>query len=205
MRTLQCAPPIDLDYIHRKLAKCRYIYIGETEGCGLGIFAAKAFAKGTALVVDEDGDYHQPGYSYAQVMAFGLDLATHCFQVDHDRYLLPHGSIDDLINHACEPTAGIRLTARGYRLLALRDIAPGEQITYDYSTYIANPRERLHCACGSPACRGEIGPFRDLPPERRAYYLAEGVVGPFAAADAAAAHGGPKLACVPPRARRAAP
>ena len=69
--------------------------------------------------------------------------------------------------------------------MALRDIAAGEQLTYDYSTYIANPRERLQCCCGSPRCRGEVGPFRDLPLWLRAYYLERDVVGAFAAADAA--------------------
>ena len=108
MRKLKTVPPIDIDYIYRKISKCRYIYIGETEGCGLGIFAARGFPEGSALVVDEDGDYYEPSFTYAQVMSFGLDLATHCFQIDTDRYLLPHGSIDDLINHACEPSAGIR-------------------------------------------------------------------------------------------------
>ncbi|MEK0084399.1 SET domain-containing protein [Benzoatithermus flavus] len=202
MRKLKTVPPIDIDYIYRKISKCRYIYIGETEGCGLGIFAARGFPEGSALVVDEDGDYYEPSFTYAQVMSFGLDLATHCFQIDTDRYLLPHGSIDDLINHACEPSAGIRLTARGYRLIALKDVEPGEQLTYDYSTYITNPRERLRCACGSPRCRGEIGPFRELPASLRAFYLERGVVGPFAAADAAQMHGGASLRVVVPQGRR---
>lgn len=205
MRNLTCAPPIDVDYIHRKVAKSKYIYIGDAGPCGLGIFAAKPFPKGADLVVDEDGDYYDGSFSYAEVMSFGLDLATHCFQIDTDRYLLPHGSIDDLINHACEPSAGIRLTARGYRLIALKDIAPHEQITYDYSTYIANPRERLSCGCGSPRCRGEIGLFRDLPAALRAFYLEHGVVGPFAAADAAATHGRAPVETVLPRRRLARP
>ena len=175
----------NLNYIHRKVAKTKYVYIGEAGGCGLGIFAARSFLQGQAIVIDEDGDYYDTSYSYAQIAALGLDLARHCFQVDHDRYLLPHGSIDDLINHSCEPTAGITLTERGYRLTALRNIAAGEQLTYDYSTYITNPRERLQCCCGSPRCRGEVGPFRDLPPWLRAYYLGRSVVGAFAAADAA--------------------
>ena len=63
--------------------------------------------QGQAIVADEDDDYYDTSYSYAQIAALGLDLARHCFQIDHDRYLLPHGSIDDLINHSCEPTAGI--------------------------------------------------------------------------------------------------
>lgn len=170
----------DLERQHRKLAKCRYIFIAETSRCGLGIFAARPFAAGSVIVADEDGDYYRWTVSAVEAQGLGLDLATHCFQVDHDRFVLPHGSIDDLINHACEPTAGIRLTPLGYRLIALQDIAAGAELTYDYSTYIASP-ERLRCHCGSPRCRGTIGPFAELPPELQRYYLERGVVGAFAA------------------------
>jgi hypothetical protein len=175
--------PLDLDYLHRKITKTQYIYIGDAGRCGLGIFAAKNFPQGQTIITDDDGDYYSATYTYAQIVSMGLDLVKHGFQIDHDRYLLPHGSIDDLINHSCEPTAGITLTERGYRLVALREIAVGEQVTYDYSTYIANPQERLRCCCGSKRCRGEVGPFRDLPLWWRAYYLERDVVGAFAAAD----------------------
>ena len=97
---------------------------------------------------------------------------------------MAHASAGFGINHSSEPTTGIRLTEDGYRLLALQDIAVGQQLTYDYSTYIANPLERLQCRCGSTRCRGEIGPFRDLPPWWRAYYRERDVVGAFAADDA---------------------
>jgi len=175
---------LDLDYIRRKLTKTKHVYIAETGRYGPGIFAAAPFRGGQPIVVDEDGDYYEGAVTEAEALALGLDLSAHCFQIDEDRYLLPHGSIDDLINHACEPSAGIRLTERGYRLIALRAIAVGDEITYDYSTYITNQRERLLCGCGAFGCRRQIGPFRDLPGRLRRYYLERGVVGPFAALDA---------------------
>jgi hypothetical protein len=94
--------------------------------------------------------------------------------------LLPTGSIDDLINHSCEPNAGIRLCNSGYDLIALRDIQGGEEITYDYSTYIDSP-ERLLCSCGTVSCRLEIGRFDELGTHLRTYYISRGVVGAFAA------------------------
>ena len=48
---------LELDYIHKKLTKCRYIYIGDTAYCGIGIFAAREFAQGSPIVIDEFGDY----------------------------------------------------------------------------------------------------------------------------------------------------
>ena len=171
----------NLHYAYRKLAKTRFIYVAETNQCGAGIFAARYFAAGQLILRDDDGDYYDGAINYAQVRALGIDMSRYCFQIDQDRFLLPHGSIDDLINHSCRPNAGIRLTARGYDLLALSDIAVGDELTYDYSTYIASP-ERLSCCCGAADCRGEIGRFVDLNPRLQSYYIERGVVGAFALA-----------------------
>ena len=172
----------NLDYTYRKLAKTRFIYVAETIGCGAGIFAARGFQAGQLILRDDDGDYYDGAINYAQVRALGIDMSRYCFQIDHDRFLLPHGSIDDLINHSCRPNAGIRLTAQGYDLLALSDVAVGDELTYDYSTYIASP-ERLSCCCGAAVCRGEIGRFVDLNLRLQAYYVEQGVVGAFALAE----------------------
>lgn len=172
----------NLDYTYRKLAKTKFIYVAETTRCGVGIFAAKGFRAGQLILRDDDGDYYEGAINYAQVLALGIDMSRYCFQIDHDQFLLPHGSIDDLINHSCQPNAGIRLTSKGYDLLALSDIAVGDELTYDYSTYIASP-ERLSCCCGAPDCRGEIGRFVDLNPRLQIYYAEQGVVGAFALAD----------------------
>ena len=175
---------LEVEHIYRKLTKTRYVYIGVSDSCDLAIFSAKALTKGHVIVEDDDGDYNDGWVTEAQVRAMSLSLSVQRFQIDENRYLLPHGSIDDLINHSCDPNSGIRLTSRGYRLLALRDICAGEELTYDYSTYISNPRERLECRCGSVKCRRDIGPFRELPLQVRAFYLAHDVVGAFAVADA---------------------
>jgi hypothetical protein len=172
---------LEIDHVRRNLGKTKWIYIGETERRGLGIFAARRFVKGELVLRDANGDYYDGAVSYRQVRALGLDLSRDCFQIADDRFLLPSGSIDDLINHSCCPNSGIRLTSLGYDLLALRDVAVGDEISYDYSTYIDSP-ERLSCECGLPCCRRQIGRFRDLDPRLRDYYLERGVVGAFAAA-----------------------
>ena len=62
-------------------------------------------------------------------------------------------------NHSCEPNTEVLSrwdAARGKAVawwVALRDIAPGEEITYDYG-FVADVAEP--CACGTPACRGLI-------------------------------------------------
>ena len=61
------------------------------------------------------------------------------------------GDATAYINHSCAPNCFSRVT-RGHMLFfALRDIAPGEEITLDYtpSQHPGRP-----CTCGAPNCRG---------------------------------------------------
>jgi len=163
-----------------KLAKCRYLYIAEVEGCGLGIFAARPFTRGELVVVDEDGDYYEGVMSRSEAEARGLELSQDCFQIGVDRYLAPNGNLDDVINHSCEPNIGLKLTEMGYRMVAIRDIEAHDQLTYDYATYISGPYERMTCHCGSLFCRGEVGAFETLPRVLQRRYAEQGIVGRFA-------------------------
>jgi hypothetical protein len=41
-------------------------------------------------------------------------------------------------------------------IVADRDIAPGETITYDRGTVMGDETDHFECHCGSPACRGTV-------------------------------------------------
>lgn len=181
------AQPGDGAVMLRKSAQRPFLYLAPAAGKGHGLYAARAFQPGDTLVVDDDGTYYEATLSAGEAAARGLDLVHSCFQIGPDRYVQASGVIDDYINHACEPNAGIRLTATGYELVALRPIAAHEEVSYDYSTYISREgREVLTCACGSPRCRGRVSAFADLPAERQQPYLDAAVVGPFIRAEVAA-------------------
>lgn len=58
------------------------------------------------------------------------------------------------INHSCTPNAFMQTIGKKLLVLALRDIAPGEEITVDYvSTYHS---DRKRCTCNGRGCRGRI-------------------------------------------------
>lgn len=166
------------EHTHRKLNKCLCIYLAQTERCGLGVFAARPIRAGAIVMLDEDGDYYRNVVSYRELRRQGYDLDI-TLQVGHDAYKLPNCTLDDFTNHSCDPNTGIRLTERGMVILALRDIAAHEELTYDYSTYLNNPYESLRCLCGAANCRGVIGNFSTLPAELKRRYRALGVVGDF--------------------------
>lgn len=166
------------EYVHRKLKKCLSLYIAETATHGLGVFTAKAFSAGDVVMIDEDGDYYRDVMTYEELCRHGhaLDITL---QVGRDAFKLPTGSLEDFTNHSCDPNTGVRLTRKGTIVLALRDIAVHEELTYDYSTYLDNPYENMRCLCGAPNCRGVIGNFITLPAELRQRYQALGIVGDF--------------------------
>ena len=56
------------------------------------------------------------------------------------------------INHSCEPNVGF---AGNVVLQAMRDIAPGEELTTDYALF-DSPETTMRCSCGTASCRGVI-------------------------------------------------
>jgi SET domain-containing protein len=56
------------------------------------------------------------------------------------------------INHGCEPNVGF---AGNTVLVAMRDIAPGEELTTDYALF-DDYDGTMDCHCGTASCRGII-------------------------------------------------
>jgi uncharacterized protein len=62
------------------------------------------------------------------------------------------------INHACEPNCEADETDGRVFIKALRDIAPGEELFYDYGLiiderYTPKLKREYECRCGAPKCR----------------------------------------------------
>jgi uncharacterized protein len=56
------------------------------------------------------------------------------------------------INHSCDPNCETDERDGRVWVIALRDIAPGEELTYDYNLYDGDEDE-ARCNCGSANCR----------------------------------------------------
>jgi len=150
--------------------------IGKASGiAGRGGYAGERIRKGETILLmqgrrvsSEEAD---------ELLEAGLIRQDDPFQVSDTDYVILEG-VSYLLNHSCEPNAGIR----GEReLMALRDIKRGEEISYDYSTTVGSdaPHEGswwMKCACGAKACRKRVGNWETLPAERLAYYLREPAV-----------------------------
>ena len=158
-----------------------YLFVGDAGGRGLGVFTARPIAAGAVILADEDGSLRRRALPLATALAQGWDRERELFQLDHDLFLPPRGSFDDLFNHSCEPSGGWRLTDAGARFIAIHALAAGDELTYDYSCHLLSYDEQLACACETPSCRGVIGPFELLSKALQRHYLQLGVVSPAAA------------------------
>jgi SET domain-containing protein len=97
-------------------------------------------------------------------------------QIEEKRFMGPSGEIDDYVNHSCEPNSGIKFDIDGIKLVAIAPIAPGQQITFDYSTTMHNFDYEMNCRCSSNKCRRRVKNFIALPEETQAKYIKLGII-----------------------------
>lgn len=132
-----------------------------------GLFARQAVAAGELLLV------------WGGRVVTGAEWATlspqkqeHSVQVEEDLYLVGFEGVPpdagDYINHSCQPNAGLR---GQIAVVAMRSIEPDEEICFDYAMSDGTPYDEFTCACGMPACRGQITGSDWQRPELQQRYL----------------------------------
>jgi len=96
----------------------------------------------------------------------------HTMQVESDMHILPDG-VTVLVHHSCEPNCGvvIRAGVKRIEVRALRPIAAGEELTFDYDTFEYEV-EHLggECRCGAAKCRGRVAGYKHLAADVKARY-----------------------------------
>jgi hypothetical protein len=79
-------------------------------------------------------------------------------------YIAPDAP-EQFVNHACEPNGGLEFPS--FTLIALRPLAVGEEVTFNYLTSEWDMGAPFQCTCGAPRCFGMIRGYRWLSPEER--------------------------------------
>ncbi len=141
---------------------------------GKAVYAAAPFAEGANLL-----EFTGRRLPAEQVPSLMHGRSDRFVQVTPDHYMGPSGQLDDLVNHSCAPNAGLRFTETGVFLVAIRAIALGEEIAWDYSTTLRESNWHMICQCRAPDCRRVIGNFETLDAERQAWFRARNLVAPY--------------------------
>ncbi len=127
---------------------------GETQGegptCGeRGLFATAPIQRGEVLVVFTGALYRWEAFQALPERDRSLSI-----QIEAELLLVPRPVCDaDYLNHSCSPNAGL---AGQVAVVALRDIAAGEEVCYDYAMSDTLPYDDFDCECGAPTCRRRI-------------------------------------------------
>jgi SET domain-containing protein len=74
-----------------------------------------------------------------------------------------------VLNHSCDPNCGINGMGADFRIVAMKPIRNGDELTYDYEM-TEDSNWRMKCECGSPICRKVIGAYANMPLEIRKKY-----------------------------------
>ena len=130
---------------------------------GNGVFAVQDIAEGETLI-----EYKGEIISWKEALRRHphdptQPQHTFYFHVDDDRVI--DGNVDGnaarWINHSCEPNCEADEQKGRVFIKALRNIAAGEELSYDYGLIIDEPYTRkllseFPCWCGSEDCRGTL-------------------------------------------------
>jgi uncharacterized protein len=138
-----------------------YIEIRASPIQGQGAFAVRAIPQGTR-VVEYTGERISPEEADARYDDDALEH-SHTFLFTVTRNIIIDAARDGnearFINHSCDPNCEAVIEHKRVFIEAIRDIAPGEELTYDY--HLERPgrfkeewKQRYACHCGADNCRG---------------------------------------------------
>lgn len=122
-----------------------------SDAVGWGVVATKPIPAGTITWAPDALDVRLDPARFAALPAVLRERVTHFAYLDQAGNHVLAWDIGRYVNHSCAPSC----VSGGYDCnVAAVDLAPGDQLTDDYGSYL--PGE-ITCACGAARCRGIIG------------------------------------------------
>jgi SET domain-containing protein len=137
---------------------------------GNGVFATAPIARGEEII-EYKGKLLTPDEADALYGDGGETGHTFLFTLN-EQYVIDanqRGNTARWINHSCAPNcrAVVEESASGdprrdkVKIEAIRNIKPGEELTYDYGIVLEVPhtarlKKLRQCLCGSPECTGTL-------------------------------------------------
>lgn len=128
------------------------IVVRDTKMIGYGLVALDLIPKGCNVIL-----FGGTLMSWSEVDNLPEDMKDIPFQVTDDIFYGISNRLDigigERINHSCNPNSGF---VSEMRLVAIRDILPGEDVTMDYACCSSMENYNLICKCGEKNCRGVV-------------------------------------------------
>ena len=87
---------------------------------------------------------------------YGGRPVTYLFGFGDEDMVIDGFSTAMFINHSCDANCETEEDDERIFIRALRDIAPGEELVYDYHLYDSDLADEAPCHCGAKNCRGTM-------------------------------------------------
>ena len=136
------------------------IEVGRSRVHDRGVFATRPIGKGMCII-----EYIGRRVPWSSVADDVDDVRTYFFGIKDGSVVIDPeigGNEARWINHSCDPNCEAIEEENGRVFIyALRDIRPGEELSYDYQLEVDEPRtpeveQESACHCGSANCRGTM-------------------------------------------------
>ena len=115
-----------------------------------GCFTLERIPKGTRVleytgerITKAEGDDRYDGRPF-----------TYLFGVGDGEVIIDGHGMAMFVNHSCDPNCETDEEGDRVYIITLRDVAAGEELTYDYWLYDGD--DDAPCYCGSKSCRGSM-------------------------------------------------
>uniref|UniRef100_T1JZ42 Histone-lysine N-methyltransferase n=1 Tax=Tetranychus urticae TaxID=32264 RepID=T1JZ42_TETUR len=135
----------------------------ETPNRGWGIRTTEPIKRGEFILEYIGEVVNVQEFRFRMAERYNNDPHHYCLNLDSGMVIDGYRMANEgrFVNHSCEPNCEMqKWSVNGYYrvgLFALRDIEPGEELTYDYNFDNFNLETQQVCRCGSSKCRGVIG------------------------------------------------
>ncbi len=131
---------------------------------GQGLFLREPVAEGATVAVF--GGFAVPISRFRELPS---ERQRHAIQVSDDIFMVggEQRSLGDFVNHSCDPSTHL---IGEVVIAASRDLAVGEQLTYDYATSDSAPYDEFECECQTERCRGKVTSEDWMDPTVQAQY-----------------------------------
>ena len=128
-----------------------------------GCYTTTAIRKGARVA-----EYTGPHISKEKADALYMDSPlTYLFGLGDGSIVIDGHSITMFINHSCDANCETSEVRGRVWVTAIKDIAAGDEITYDYCLYDGGDDEAI-CNCGTKKCRGSMYSKEEVRRRKRA-------------------------------------
>src|ERR1700722_17550615 len=116
----------------------------------VGVYTGASIRQGTRII-----EYLGPGLTPEEAdRRYTGATRTYLYGLEDGKTVIDGEGMAAYMNHSCDPNCEVDEIKDRVWIFAVRDIAPGEELLWDYNLY--DDEDPAPCHCGSPKCRGTM-------------------------------------------------